>query len=162
MTHAQGPTFSRVFQPADGAAAQGVYHVIALTTRARATWTVRVRRARGGERGENGRSKAPGERIYSSLKEPGAIYYGGARSGQHAFMVRCFEFEQNRVVGSPGDRPRRYVITGPPGSPYENGIYQGQIDFPADYPFKPPAISMLTPNGACLQWSLRRFSLASS
>lgn len=40
-----------------------------------------------------------------------------------------------------------YVITGPPGTPYENGQYHGLLRFPLDYPFKPPSISMVTPNG---------------
>ena len=40
-----------------------------------------------------------------------------------------------------------YMITGPKGSPYEGGMYHGKLKFPAEYPFKPPAIYMLTPNG---------------
>lgn len=40
-----------------------------------------------------------------------------------------------------------YVITGPPDSPYHNGQYYGTLHFPADYPFKPPAIKMCTPSG---------------
>lgn len=40
-----------------------------------------------------------------------------------------------------------YVITGPPKTPYENGQYHGTLRFPSDYPFKPPSITMLTPNG---------------
>ncbi|OBA22143.1 UBC-like protein [Metschnikowia bicuspidata var. bicuspidata NRRL YB-4993] len=40
-----------------------------------------------------------------------------------------------------------YVISGPPGTPYENGQYHGLLRFPPDYPFKPPSISMVTPNG---------------
>lgn len=40
-----------------------------------------------------------------------------------------------------------YVITGPPGTPYENGQYHGRITFPSEYPFKPPRIKMCTPSG---------------
>lgn len=40
-----------------------------------------------------------------------------------------------------------YIITGPPGTPYENGQYHGRITFPSDYPFKPPRIKMCTPSG---------------
>ncbi|BAO42673.1 ubiquitin-conjugating enzyme E2 6 [Kluyveromyces marxianus] len=40
-----------------------------------------------------------------------------------------------------------YVITGPPETPYENGQYHGTLTFPSDYPFNPPAIRMITPNG---------------
>ena len=41
----------------------------------------------------------------------------------------------------------RFVIQGPHDSPYEGGMYQGKLRFPDDYPFKPPSIFMLTPNG---------------
>lgn len=41
----------------------------------------------------------------------------------------------------------RYIIFGAPKTPYEGGIYQGKLLFPKDFPFKPPAILMLTPNG---------------
>ncbi len=36
---------------------------------------------------------------------------------------------------------------GPPDTPYHNGQYYGVLVFPADYPFKPPAIKMITPSG---------------
>ena len=41
----------------------------------------------------------------------------------------------------------RFVLQGPPDSPYEGGMYQGKVKFPDDYPFKPPSIYMLTPSG---------------
>ncbi|KAK9822398.1 hypothetical protein WJX74_000670 [Apatococcus lobatus] len=40
-----------------------------------------------------------------------------------------------------------YVLEGPQGSEYEGGLYWGKIEFPSDYPYKPPAISMFTPSG---------------
>ncbi|GBF91382.1 ubiquitin-conjugating enzyme E2-like [Raphidocelis subcapitata] len=40
-----------------------------------------------------------------------------------------------------------FVLEGAAGSDYEGGVYHGRIVFPADYPFKPPSISMITPNG---------------
>lgn len=40
-----------------------------------------------------------------------------------------------------------YVITGPPDTPYAGGQYMGTLMFPAEYPFKPPAIRMITPSG---------------
>ncbi|KAL6937859.1 Ubiquitin-conjugating enzyme E2 6 [Hanseniaspora osmophila] len=40
-----------------------------------------------------------------------------------------------------------YVISGPPDTPFVGGEYHGTLVFPADYPFKPPAIRMITPNG---------------
>ncbi|KAF9184543.1 hypothetical protein BGZ51_003305 [Haplosporangium sp. Z 767] len=40
-----------------------------------------------------------------------------------------------------------YVLKGPPDTPYYGGEYYGTLVFPADYPFKPPSIRMMTPNG---------------
>mmetsp|Transcript_18999 Transcript_18999/g.31819 ORF Transcript_18999/g.31819 Transcript_18999/m.31819 type:complete len:209 (+) Transcript_18999:97-723(+) len=40
-----------------------------------------------------------------------------------------------------------FVISGPAGTPYEGGQYHGKLIFPSEYPYKPPAIMMLTPNG---------------
>jgi len=41
----------------------------------------------------------------------------------------------------------RYVISGPPATPFQGGIYYGKLIFSPDYPFKPPSIYMMTPNG---------------
>jgi ubiquitin-conjugating enzyme E2 J2 len=43
-----------------------------------------------------------------------------------------------------------YVITGPPDTPYYNGVYHGMLKFPKEYPFQPPSILMFTPNGRFL------------
>jgi ubiquitin-conjugating enzyme E2 J2 len=40
-----------------------------------------------------------------------------------------------------------YIITGPPDTPYDEGQYHGMLIFPSTYPFKPPGIKMITPNG---------------
>ncbi|CAC5401233.1 UBE2J2 [Mytilus coruscus] len=40
-----------------------------------------------------------------------------------------------------------YIVTGPEKSPYEGGIYHGKLIFPREFPFKPPSIYMITPNG---------------
>ncbi|XP_074570681.1 ubiquitin-conjugating enzyme E2 34-like [Curcuma longa] len=40
-----------------------------------------------------------------------------------------------------------FVIEGSDGTPYAGGYYYGKLKFPPDYPFKPPSIRMITPNG---------------
>ncbi|VDL98845.1 unnamed protein product [Schistocephalus solidus] len=40
-----------------------------------------------------------------------------------------------------------YVVSGPPDSVYSGGYYHGKFIFPKDYPFRPPSIYMITPNG---------------
>lgn len=40
-----------------------------------------------------------------------------------------------------------FAVLGPEETPYEGGVYHGKLVFPSDYPFKPPSIYMITPNG---------------
>ena len=40
-----------------------------------------------------------------------------------------------------------YYLLEPTQAPFENGQYMGKIVFPSEYPFKPPDIYMITPNG---------------
>ncbi|KAK9821497.1 hypothetical protein WJX74_003306 [Apatococcus lobatus] len=40
-----------------------------------------------------------------------------------------------------------FAIRGAPGTEFEEGIYHGRIILPAEYPFKPPSFTLLTPNG---------------
>lgn len=37
------------------------------------------------------------------------------------------------------------VLIGPTGSPYEGGLFRLEIQFPVEYPFKPPSIRFKTP-----------------
>lgn len=41
----------------------------------------------------------------------------------------------------------RFVIEGPPDSPFDGGFFQGKLTFPPQYPSKPPSIIMITPSG---------------
>ncbi|KAF4399407.1 hypothetical protein G4B88_022490 [Cannabis sativa] len=40
-----------------------------------------------------------------------------------------------------------YVLEGSEGTPFAGGYYYGKIKFPPEYPYKPPGITMVTPNG---------------
>jgi len=40
-----------------------------------------------------------------------------------------------------------YIVRGPESSVYAGGLYHGKLKFPAEFPFKPPSIYMITPNG---------------
>ncbi|EDW84133.1 uncharacterized protein Dwil_GK13973 [Drosophila willistoni] len=40
-----------------------------------------------------------------------------------------------------------YCVKGPEDTPYYGGYYHGTLLFPREFPFKPPSIYMLTPNG---------------
>ncbi|XP_047333011.1 ubiquitin-conjugating enzyme E2 34-like [Impatiens glandulifera] len=40
-----------------------------------------------------------------------------------------------------------YVLEGSEGTPFAGGHYYGKIKFPPEYPYKPPGITMITPNG---------------
>lgn len=41
----------------------------------------------------------------------------------------------------------QFAIRGPSDTEFEGGIYHGRIQLPPEYPFKPPAFMLLTPNG---------------
>lgn len=40
-----------------------------------------------------------------------------------------------------------FTLQGPADSDYSEGLYHGKIEFPQDYPFSPPSLFFLTPNG---------------
>ena len=42
---------------------------------------------------------------------------------------------------------RHYVVKGPENTPYDGGFYHGKLIFPKEFPFRPPRILMITPNG---------------
>lgn len=49
-------------------------------------------------------------------------------------------------VGPSGDDMMKWegMLMGPAGTPYEGGIFQLVIDFPAEYPHKPPKVKFTT------------------
>lgn len=54
------------------------------------------------------------------------------------------------IIAHPSERnilEWHYLITGPPNTPYAGGQYHGTLMFTSEYPFKPPAIKMITPSG---------------
>jgi ubiquitin-conjugating enzyme E2 G1 len=70
--------------------------------------------------------------------------------------LKCLENWWKRVEaeGSPfysagliGDNLQawRVVIIGPPGSPYEGGLFPTRVDFPDDFPLMPPKVRFLCP-----------------
>lgn len=68
---------------------------------------------------------------------------------QKEFRALCKEPVPHIVARpSPNDILEwHYVLEGSEGTPFAGGYYYGKIKFPPEYPFKPPGISMTTPNG---------------
>ncbi|KAK9734374.1 hypothetical protein RND81_04G135700 [Saponaria officinalis] len=68
---------------------------------------------------------------------------------QKEFRALCKEPVPHIVARpSPNDiLDWHYVLEGSEGTPFAGGYYYGKIKFPPEYPFKPPGISMTTPNG---------------
>lgn len=46
-----------------------------------------------------------------------------------------------------------FTLRGPSGTEFEHGSYHGRIVLPAEYPFRPPDVMILTPNG---RWELNK------
>lgn len=68
---------------------------------------------------------------------------------QKEFRALCKEPVPHVVARpSPNDILEwHYVLEGSEGTPFAGGYYYGKIKFPPEYPFKPPGITMTTPNG---------------
>ncbi|GAA0146454.1 ubiquitin-protein ligase [Lithospermum erythrorhizon] len=81
---------------------------------------------------------------------------------QKEYKALCREPVPNVVARpSPDDILEwHYVLEGSEGTPFAGGYYYGIIKFPPEYPFKPPGISMTTPNGRFM--TQRRICLSMS
>ncbi|CAI5984349.1 unnamed protein product [Closterium sp. NIES-65] len=82
-----------------------------------------------------------GGRVFAKIRSEANVFRAGrARKEEPPPHVRA--------KPNPADMlDWHFVLEGSPGTPYEGGWYHGRLRFPADYPFKPPSIMMLTPNG---------------
>ncbi|CAI9114514.1 OLC1v1015254C1 [Oldenlandia corymbosa var. corymbosa] len=63
-----------------------------------------------------------------------------------------FEFQEpvSHIVARPAPNDIlewHYVLEGSEGTPFAGGYYYGKINFPPEYPYKPPGIRMTTPSG---------------
>uniref|UniRef100_A0A7N0RJL8 E2 ubiquitin-conjugating enzyme n=2 Tax=Kalanchoe fedtschenkoi TaxID=63787 RepID=A0A7N0RJL8_KALFE len=72
-----------------------------------------------------------------------------AKRLQKEFRALCKEPVPHIVARpSPNDILEwHYVLEGSEETPFAGGSYYGKIKFPPEYPYKPPGISMTTPNG---------------
>ncbi|KAL3720717.1 hypothetical protein ACJRO7_005516 [Eucalyptus globulus] len=68
---------------------------------------------------------------------------------QKEYRALCKEPVSNVIARpSPNDILEwHYVLEGSSGTPFVGGYYYGKIKFPPEYPYKPPGITMITPNG---------------
>lgn len=79
-------------------------------------------------------------------KEPSAVALARLRKEYKRLLKE--PVENIEAAPRPGNMLEwHYVVTGPKGSLYEDGVYHGIVRFPPSYPYKPPSILMITPNG---------------
>lgn len=78
---------------------------------------------------------------------------GGQTSAIRRIQLELKEISGSRsrhwTAGPAGDDlfEWQFVIRGPPATDFEGGIYTGRLVLPVNYPFAPPSITLLTPNG---------------
>ncbi len=52
--------------------------------------------------------------------------------------------EDGETIISPNMFMWRAIIVGPKDTPYENGLFNLELKFPVEYPFKPPTVRFIT------------------
>ncbi|XP_024007264.1 ubiquitin-conjugating enzyme E2 29-like [Eutrema salsugineum] len=89
----------------------------------------------------------------SSHNNAAKIVYCGQSMPE--YWERAITMQQNEIDrvksplyrAGPVDEKMFYweaVLIGPAGSPYENGVYKIGMEFPPEYPFKPPKVFFIT------------------
>jgi len=79
--------------------------------------------------------------------------YNTRNSAVKRIMVEASDLQKNpghRYNAAPTEDnifEWHFTISGPPDTEFEGGRYHGRIILPAEYPYKPPSILFLTPNG---------------
>ncbi|KRY09072.1 Adaptin ear-binding coat-associated protein 1, partial [Trichinella patagoniensis] len=86
--------------------------------------------------------------IENDNRMPGDALRAGARLRKDAARLARDPVPYVKAMPLPSNILEwHYLLQGPEDSPYAGGFYHGKLIFPSDYPFKPPSIYIITPNG---------------
>ncbi|KRZ10990.1 Ubiquitin-conjugating enzyme E2 J2, partial [Trichinella zimbabwensis] len=86
--------------------------------------------------------------VLQKIRMPGDALRAGARLRKDAARLARDPVPYVKAMPLPNNILEwHYLLQGPEDSPYAGGFYHGKLIFPSDYPFKPPSIYIITPNG---------------